>query len=248
MFLLLQCEHDHPLTVFSDHDVNVPLYSDPSHKTAATIQVKKYACFSATEFLTDDTFTAPESGTLKAVKLIHGYGEVSSSIGLGYNNWGMFLVDGSTSMMVQLLRHYDDGTEETVLPTANTEGIRSVAPIVCTNGHGCSVYTYTMDQYNATSDELRWSESVYVNTGDVFSLQYSEACCDFGTSDNGGISCADVYFEYEYIITESPTTDPIKDPSENPTPVPTIASPTTMPTPYPTTADPSLIPTQGPYI
>ena len=56
-----------------------------------------------------------------------------------------------------------------------------------------------MDGYEPLSNILTWRDSAadfVVSQNDTFSLQYWEGCCGNSSSDNAGISCADVYFEY----------------------------------------------------
>ena len=173
------------------------------HSTDSTIVLAKgTACFSATEFSTEYRFNAPLSGELKAVELHHVSGGVTSHTSLGYNNWGSFYGDGEPVLLTLLLRENDDGSTETLFPDANTDGITAFSGSdYCT---ACHVSQYQMDEYDANSDALRWTETgstISVSTGDVFSLQYSEGCCGLSTSDNAGTSCADVYFEYSSVIT-----------------------------------------------
>ena len=98
--------------------------------------------------------------------------------------------------MVQMLRHDDDGSKSTVLPTSSTEDVTGISFILC--GNGCSVQYAVMDGYDLYSEELTWRDSgadLMVSVNDTFSLQYYEGCCKYPT-DNVGTSCADVYFQY----------------------------------------------------
>ena len=161
---------------------------------------KEDACFSATEFMTEYRFHAPKSGNLSAVEMYHTSGDVTCATSRSGTHWGCYTSGGDpTIFAVQMLRENEDGSEETVLPTANVEEITSIGDSYsCSNGHGCSVGSYYMDGYDVISDAITWSDAALaVATEDTFSLQYSEGCCGVSTSDNGGTSCADIYFQYE---------------------------------------------------
>ena len=136
------------------------------------------------------------------MELRHASGSVTSAQSRGYNNWGSFYSNGDPVFLTLLLRENDDGSTETLFPDANTDGITAFSGSDYCNA--CHAWLYQMDEYDATSDVLRWTETgstISVSTGDVFSLQYSEGCCGKSTHDNAGTSCADVYFEYSSVIT-----------------------------------------------
>ena len=167
--------------------------------TASTwILAANDVCFSATSFVSDSTFTAPDSGDVVSVKLVHTSGGVAchTSYDTTLTNWGCHShVD--TTLRVQLVHHNDDLTVDTVLPTTGTMNMTSLTGISCSAG--CSVNYYVMDGVDVSADEMTWKDPLAmlsVTTEDTFSLQYGEGCCGSSTSDNYGTSCADVYFKY----------------------------------------------------
>lgn len=171
--------------------------------TAANAQylAKEGACFNAANFTTFYSFEAPKSGNLHIVELHHVSGYITRNTAT--DPFGSNFGTSSSYLEVQLLREYPmTGTEETLLPNYDTEGVTSIAEsgAWCGSGHGCSVWYYFMDDYAANSDILRWNTSqnpVAVSVNDTMSLQSGEGCCDMDASNNAGVSCADVYFEYE---------------------------------------------------
>ena len=179
---------------------NVFLTLPTFHKiTASTwILAANDVCFSATSFVNDSTFTAPYSGDVVSVKLVHTSGGVACSMGYDttLTNWGCHATSGDWLKM-QLVHHNDDLTVDTVLPTTSTMNVTSLTEISC--GAGCSVNNYVMDGVDVSAAEMTWKDSLAmlsVTTQDKFSLQYGEGCCGSSTGDNSGTSCADVYFKY----------------------------------------------------
>ena len=155
-------------------------------------------CFSAISFVSDSTFTAPHSGDVVSVKLVHTSGGVAchTTYDTTLTNWGCHS-HIHTTLRVQLVHHNDDLTVDTVLPTTSTLNVTSLTGISCTAG--CSVDSYVMDGVDVSADEVTWTDSLAmlsVTIEDTFSLQYGEGCCGSSTLDNDGTSCADVYFKY----------------------------------------------------
>ena len=231
--------------------------------------VKQEACFSATSLVTTYTFNPPRSGNVDAVKLVHTSGEITCDTAYGYTNWGC-ITSWVNAFLVYLVRHNNDESLDLVLPTLNTQdvtnswGMSQEDQIRCANT--CYQWAYKMNGDGVSESELIWSDSalnLYVETTDIFSIQYSEGCCGATQWDNDGISCAAVYFQYEptpsptirpslptsvpsSVPTESPTTSyPTDAPSLNPSTSHPIADPTADPTAKPT-AHPSEIPTVEP--
>ena len=216
--------------------------------------VKDNACFSSSSILTNYTFNPPRSGTVTAVKLVHISGAVSceSTDWTSYTKWGCWSMP-----LVYLVQHYADSTVHEVLPTADTLSGYSYNPLShCdTLGNDCNSWGYYSSGQDAYSDELVWTDStlnLYVSTNDKFSLQYSEACCNSTVEDNDGISCAEVYFQYDPTPSPNniPSKSPTSEPSSSPTKVPTVNhswDPTTEPTLEPTT-DPTIDTTSTPTI
>ena len=168
-------------------------------RTASTwILAANDVCFSAASFVSDSTFTAPDSGDVVAVKLVHTSGGVAchTTYDTTLTNWGCHASNGDWLMM-QLVHHNDDFTVDTVLPTTSTMNVTSLTEISCSAG--CSVQSYVMDGVDVSAAEMTWKDSLAmlsVTTKDTFSLQYGEGCCGLSTPDNDGTSCADVYFKY----------------------------------------------------
>ena len=163
---------------------------------------RENACFSSTYFVTNSTFNAPYPGNVTAVQLRHVSGSVTCTNGSG-TNWGCYAAVGDR-FDVEMIRLDDDGSESTVLPTETTEDIYNIDYLSCSNGHGCSVLRYFSNEYSLDSDVLTWRdpESILtVSVDDTFSLQHSEGCCNYSTGDNAGVSCADVYFQYDHLDT-----------------------------------------------
>lgn len=164
------------------------------------------ACFSSTTFLRDYTFNPPHAGHVDAVKLIHTSGGVTCyrpdwpTTGWPLTNWGCLYKNVEHWYMVQLVRHNDNETVDTVLPTIHSLNVSGWSQSTAYNcSHGCNVYYYNKDQDNTTSNELILAEpslDLYVAQNDTFSLQYSESCCGWYNYDNAGTSCAEVYFGY----------------------------------------------------
>ena len=175
---------------------------DPTEAPAG-ILVKESACFSAATFESGYTFNAPYSGTLQSVELQHVSGSVTCAGGRGLSYFGCVSSSGWRNWRVQMLRHDDDGSAETVFPTDDDEAITEIQyDSSCSSGNGCSVFRYwygDLDDEIAISDTLTWTSAagVAVDQGEEFSLQYHEGCCGESTSDNSGTSCVDVYFQYE---------------------------------------------------
>ena len=152
--------------------------------------------------MTNSSFKAPKSGYLNAVELHHVSGYVTSDA-VNYPEGGNF-GRRDAYLDVQLIREYPmTATEETLFPNYDIEGVTSIGALVsplCTTGRGCSVWYYFMTGYEANSDVLRWDNSLNptaISINETFSLQFGEGCCGYAQADNAGVSCADVYFEYE---------------------------------------------------
>ena len=162
------------------------------------ILAKENACFDSTSFGTNWTFNAPYTGTVTAVQLHHVSGSVTCHGGAS-NNWGCTAYDGA-AFMVQMLRHDDDGSESTVLPTNSTQNVTEINDDVpCSSGHGCSVVYFSMNGFDLYSEVLTWRDpeaDLVVSVTNTFSLQYHEGCCSYTDADNEGTSCADIYFQY----------------------------------------------------
>ena len=169
-------------------------------RTASTwILAANDVCFSARSFVSDSTFTAPDSGDVVAVKLVHTSGGVACSTAYDttLTNWGCHARRSGDALRVQLVHHNDDLTVDTVLPTTSTVDVTSLTGISCSAG--CSVNHYVMDGVDVSAAEMTWEDPLAmlsVTTEDTFSLQYGEGCCGSSTHDNDGTSCADVYFKY----------------------------------------------------
>merc|ERR1719266_2192323 len=163
------------------------------------------ACFSASKHLEDYKFSPPYSGKLKAVELHHISGDVTCSYNRVGTHWGCYTGSGEPTMfMLQMVRD-NDGT---VLPTVNTKNVDDLWGYASCGVGDCTVAGYNMNGYDVESDILRWDgPSLTVSTSDTFSLQISEGCCGTSVSDNRGIGCADVYFEYESIFVKELATN-----------------------------------------
>ena len=225
--------------------------------------VAQNACFSATTFLTNYTFNSPRSGNVTAVKLVHKSGNVGCLQNMNMGKWGC----RNSFPLVQLVTH-NGSVVHTVLPTNTTQNVTeivtfwnhdydneswySISPW-CENGDGCSIWRYQMSGESVSDTELVWIDpllNLYVSIHDNFSLQYGEGCCQVTTHDNNGTTCAEVYFQFESVISPSnatseeptavplssqdptiePTVDPISDKAVDPAINP-IVSPTTGPDP-----------------
>lgn len=183
--------------------------------------VAETACFSATTFVSNYTFTAPYSGNVTAVKLVHKSGlvECNTWIKLPATNWGCV----SRGYGVQLVLHSDNTTNSsvhTILPSETTSNVFDLSTFSeninssnwshpsCSSGIGCNVNWYDMGE-EPISDELWWideSANLEVSTEDIFSLQYGEGCCNVDTFNNEGSACAEVYFHY--LVPNTTTTLP----------------------------------------
>merc|ERR1712130_1069431 len=149
-----------------------------------------------------------------------------------------------------MVRHNGDGSEDVVLPTENVTGITSIERDTSCND---TISYYRMEQYDEDSEVLVWDRSdslfdFYVNDYDTFSLQDTEGWCNVSTSDNGGISCAKVYFKYEHVDPAAPTAAPTSGPTDSPSISPS-QSPSSAPTAStnnPTSISPSNSPPEEP--
>jgi len=166
---------------------------DGSFKMLATDN----ACFSATEFLTDYVFHAPAVGEVVGVELEHVSGGVSCSTAWGYTNWGCVVYQTTPSFRVNFLRYNDDGSDSAIFPSSTMED-STIQSASCPNGHGCSG-NFVLSAYSVNSSTIVMKDEANpftVTTEDTFSLQEREGCCGQSLSDNGGVSCAKVYFLY----------------------------------------------------
>jgi len=166
---------------------------DGSFKMLATDN----ACFSATEFLTDYVFHAPAVGEVVGVELEHVSGGVSCSTAWGYTNWGCVVYQTTPSFRVNFLRYNDDGSDSAIFPSSTMED-STIQSASCPNGHGCSG-NFVLSAYSVNSSTIVMKDEANpftVTTEDTFSLQEREGCCGTSLSDNGGVSCAKVYFLY----------------------------------------------------
>ena len=222
--------------------------------------IEEEACFSASAVLHNYTFHASHTGTVNAIKLRHSRGGVRCDPNFPYSNWGC----GATPL-VYLVEHYADATVHAVLPTNDTtlsspldtmpsSGYFYFPWNACDNlGNDCNSWGYSSSVQDANSSILVWSNftsNVHVHTNDTFSLQYSEACCNATVGNNDGLSCAEIYFQYD--PTPSPSNTPSQSPtatSESPTSNPNF-NPTTEPITEPTNAPmtPDSTPTKSPSI
>ena len=214
--------------------------------------VKQEACFSATSLLTTYTFNPPRSGNVDAVKLVHTSGEVTCNTATGYTNWGCVVPGWQTAFLVYLVQHNIDESLDLVLPTWNTQDVTVFYLLTEADQERCAdtcyQWGYIMNGDGVSESDLIWSDSalnLYVDTSDIFSVQYSEGCCGASSDDNDGIACADVYFQYEPTpsptpsptqspTTSYPTTDPTSDPTSSPTDDPSSNPMTESPTRNPT--------------
>ena len=233
--------------------------------------VAEDACYSATTFLTDNTFNSPHSGNVTAVKLVWTEGDwvgCESGSGATYQrSWGIWGCS-DPYFQVQLVMH-TGSMVKTVLPTNNTVDVTEIDTFWnhdyvdddwysisswCDNGNGCSVWQYKMDGVTVTDSELVWTDTALnldVSVDDTFSLQYGEGCCDLTTDDNLQGACVDVYFQFASTISPSndSSDEPTSVPSTDPTKVPTIFEPTANPNTgatSDTTTDPTVDPTVDP--
>jgi len=232
---------------------------DPANDSMVFV-ASEFACFSATEHVTNYTFNAPRSGILEAVEMHHVWGNVTCNNARRGTNWGCTPPNANQSgtLKVLMVRHNGDGSEDVVLPTENVTGITSIERDTSCND---TISYYRMEQYDEDSEVLVWDRSdslfdFYVNDYDTFSLQDTEGWCNVSTSDNGGISCAKVYFKYEHVDpaapTAAPTSGPTDSPSISPSKSPSVSpsqSPSSAPTAStnnPTSISPSNSPTEEP--
>ena len=107
------------------------------------ILVNSNACFSATSYVTDDTFNPTQNGDIVEIKLIHVSGSVICDNGF-YSNWGC---QKDNQFFVQMIKH---GTM-TYYTTETINGISKILyysdqPYSHTCSNGCNVQSYK--QYN----------------------------------------------------------------------------------------------------
>jgi len=205
-----------------------------------TLLAADNACFSAVDYLTDYTFNAPEDGEVVGVELKHISGGVTCDTGRELTYWGCT----TGPMTVQFLMHNEDGSNTGIFPSSTTEGLTYFEERSCPSGHGC------VGIYVLSGGMSYWTEHIVlrdegnpftVTTEDTFSLQELDGCCQTSTSDNAGVSCAEVYFIYSGNAPTPQPTTPAPTTSAPTTPAPTTPAPTTPPT---TPAPPTPAPTE----
>eukprot|EP01083_Nonionella_stella_P306171 1071117_1 len=204
-------------------------------------------CFDSEAYAAGYEFSPPYDGEIIGIKLQHKSGLVTCGGGTANSFWGC----GSfpTRIYVEMIKH--DATTITYYPTATTDGISSLNTV---SNCDCSVIFYLLSGYGGGSAfiELRDSDNLQqVSTSDTFSIQYGEGCCEYGSSDNVGTACADVYFIYSTsVVTNDPSRDPTPSPSREPTPAPSkspiTVNPSSAPSESPLTVNPSSKPTTDP--
>eukprot|EP01084_Bolivina_argentea_P139225 244929_1 len=212
--------------------------------TTSEILVSESACYNSKNFATKWTFNPPYNGIIIGIKLVYDSGSVNCDYTrFSPTKWGC--VWQQQSIMIEMIKQFEDNDVQTYYPTATTNGIYGIKWFNsnnCNRGHTCSIWYYHMQNYgnNGSIIEIVDNTNPYsVCIEDVFSIQYSEGCCNFVTGDNAGSACADVYFLYSEFY---PTTNPTLSPTENPS-----ISPSTDPSTLPSN-NPSISPTSNPSV
>eukprot|EP01083_Nonionella_stella_P284430 968305_1 len=209
-------------------------------------------CFDSTAFTTGYEFSPPFDGEIIGIRLQHKSGAVNCyGAAAGSSHWGCNPF--STRIYVEMIKH-DVPTAITYYPTATTDGASGFYDNLDLVDCDCSYAFYFLDGYDGFSPfiELRDSNNLkQVSTSDTFSIQYGEGCCEYGSSDNVGTACADVYFIYSTsVVTNDPSRDPTPSPSREPTPAPSkspiTVNPSSAPSESPLTVNPSSKPTTDP--
>ena len=192
-----------------------PTTEPTTSPTAHHILVKANAAFSTTDYLSNYTFSPPYNGTITGIKLEHRFGTVTCNPNYPLVIWGC---QGSNGPWfgVQMILHKTN-MNQVYYPTLTTEGVTYFNNWTCSNGNGCDVHSYGMNNYDLNDDFIKLNDDqnpYNVSTSDTFSIQYSEGCCGSSISDNSGTAYADVYFLYEtYKVTKDPTTSPTISPT-----------------------------------
>jgi len=171
----------------------------PSSTTTTTVLAASGVCMHSTKFTKGYSFTAPYAGKVIGVELSNPIGGTTCNEDeYDQKYWGGCVSD---RMRFSLIREDAEEGNEVMYPTQTTEGLSLYDDWDCPVG-GCSVNTWTISGFSYDSEFLSLKDTEHpheVSVDDVFSLQISEGCCDYTTSDNEGTTCADVHFVYESI-------------------------------------------------
>jgi len=179
---------------------SVPLPTPtPPAPTTTTVLAASGVCMHSTKFTKGYSFTAPYAGKVIGVELSNPIGGTTCNEDeYDQKYWGGCVSD---RMRFSLIREDAEEGNEVMYPTQTTEGLSLYDDWDCPVG-GCSVNTWTISGFSYDSEFLSLKDTEHpheVSVDDVFSLQISEGCCDYTTSDNEGTTCADVHFVYESI-------------------------------------------------
>jgi len=176
-----------------------PSPTTPSPTPSTTVLAASGVCMYSTKFTKGYSFTAPYAGKVIGVELSNPIGGTTCNEDeYDKKYWGGCVSD---RMRFSLIREDANEGNEVMYPTPTTEGLSLYDDWDCPVG-GCSVNTWTISGFSYDSEFLSLKDTEHpheVSVDDVFSLQISEGCCDYTTSDNEGTTCADVHFVYESI-------------------------------------------------
>ena len=153
------------------------------------IEAGTNVCYDSLNYQTGSTFSPPFDGTIVGMRLEHVSGQVSCGGVPALSNWGCYANYGSFVNVI------NEGTATRVYPTSTTDGITNVQTFGCI----CDYHFYQITGYDENSPSYPIKDiinPVEVSVNDVFSLQYSEGCCQLAHTDNVGSACANVYLYY----------------------------------------------------
>ena len=162
------------------------------------LEASSNACWNAVDESTATIFNPPANGTLAGIRLLHNSGAVSCSTTNGYSFWGCTTSHTQDFWSALVRVNSLNEAKYTLYPTDDTLGVESVGTFSNCN---CSIqyvimsddiYTANSTSYLFLSDTIEYK----VNTNELYSMHYCEADCEHTITDNGGTTCATVYFLY----------------------------------------------------
>merc|ERR1719150_3419544 len=97
----------------------------PTYGEITKLLARQNACFSAKEFSTGYTFSAPANGDIFGIELHYRSGGVTCYSPLGLIHWGCEGNDNPVDgfFMVQLIREETNNDHQSIYPTSTTDGI-----------------------------------------------------------------------------------------------------------------------------
>eukprot|EP01084_Bolivina_argentea_P123867 219498_1 len=216
---------------------------NPTKSPTTEILAETNACFDGQKSNQSTIFNAPFDGELIGIKLIYITGGVNCVNDNRLVKWGC--IDN------RFYLNFIHITNGAYYPkNGNTKGFslpggNSPYYAEC-NENICGYHSYLLNNQSANDTQMIWlGPSYQITINDQFMLQYSEACCQYGT-DNIGSVCAKVYFLYNEYKTINPSNNPTINPIPNPTINPITYIPSKTPTINPITYIPSKTPTINP--